>query len=201
MKAKDLVGQKFGRLTVVERAPNKGSKAAWKCICDCGGSTVAISHDLICGHTKSCGCYQRQQTSRASMKHGKRHTKIYAVWLSMKDRCFNHKNKRFEDYGGRGITVCDEWKNDKKQFFKWAFENGYADNLTIDRIDVKRGYSPENCRWVDQQTQQNNRSNNHILTINGISHTISEWARISGIKAGTIQNRAAHGWTGERLIT
>lgn len=136
-----------------------------------------------------------------NFRHGLSHSRIDNIYKSMISRCYKETNNRYRIYGGAGIKVCDEWKNDKKQFFKWAFENGYADNLTIDRIDVKRGYASENCRWVDQQTQQNNRSNNHILTINGISHTISEWARISGIKAGTIQNRAAHGWTGERLIT
>ena len=155
----DLVGQRFERLTVIERTENKGSKAAWKCKCDCGGFTVAVSHDLISGHTKSCGCFQREQTSKASIKHGKRHIRLYSIWLSMKDRCFNPKNKRFCDWGGRGITVCDEWKNNFQSFYDYVSvlphynENGYS----LDRINNDGNYEPGNVKWSTASEQNKNK--------------------------------------------
>lgn len=133
--------------------------------------------------------------------HGMSDTRLFKTWVHMKDRCYNPKDKRYSAYGGRGITVCDEWLNAFLPFYEWAISHGYDDTLTIDRIDVNKGYFPENCRWVDMKTQQNNRRNNHRLEYKGETHTIMEWSRIVGIKRATIQRRIAVGWSVEDALT
>jgi hypothetical protein len=135
------------------------------------------------------------KTNGVYVKHGYAHTRIDHIYKSMIDRCENPKNYGYHKYGGRGIRVCEEWKRNKIAFFEWAFANGYAENLTIDRKDNSKGYSPENCRWITYQEQNNNRRSNHYETIDGVTHTVAEWSRISGIKAGTIQQRLYKGWS------
>lgn len=134
------------------------------------------------------------KTNGVYVKHGYSHTRVDHIYKSMIDRCENPRNYGYYKYGGRGIHVCEEWKTNKKAFFEWAFANGYAENLTIDRKDNSKGYSPENCRWITYQEQNNNRRSNRYETIDGETHTVAEWSRISGIKQGTIQYRLAKGW-------
>ena len=133
--------------------------------------------------------------------YGFSHTRIDNIYKSMISRCYCPNNINYNRYGGRGITVCEEWKNDKRNFFEWAFVNGYSEKLTIDRKDVNKGYSPDNCRWATQKEQQNNRSNNRVLEFNGVSHTLGEWFDITGIKLGTIWNRLKSGWSAEDTLT
>lgn len=133
--------------------------------------------------------------------HGMSHTRLFKSWVHMRERCYNPKDKRYSQYGGRGITVCDEWKNEFLPFYEWAMANGYDDNLTIDRIDVNKGYCPQNCRWADMRTQQNNRSNNHRLEYKGENHTINEWSRLVGIRRQTILRRIKDGWSVEDALT
>lgn len=133
-------------------------------------------------------------------KHGYSHTRIDNIYKSMIDRCGNPKNVGYHKYGEKGITVCEEWITDKKAFFEWALSNGYRDDLTIDRIDPTKGYSPDNCRWADWNVQNNHRSTNRFVEIDGVSHTIAEWARISGIKDRTIQYRLSRGWDGKDAV-
>lgn len=157
---KDLTGRKFGRLTALSY--HKGSrqkKAKWLCKCICGNTVLVDTFKLISGHTKSCGCLQRERASLANKKHGLRNTRIYKTWCNMKSRCFNKNHSDYYNYGGRGITVCDEWKNDFKAFYDWAISNGYRDDLTIDRIDVNGNYEPNNCRWETNYTQALNKNN------------------------------------------
>jgi hypothetical protein len=132
-------------------------------------------------------------------KHGMRHTRIYNIWRSMRQRCLNPNAINFKNYGGKGISVCDEW-NDFTVFAKWAMENGYQDSLTIDRLDVNGNYEPSNCRWATQKAQQNNKTSNRVIEMDGISHTLSEWSAITGVKVATIWARLNSGWSAERTL-
>lgn len=137
--------------------------------------------------------------------HGKSRTRLYRVWQNIHKRCTCETDEHYKRYGGRGITICDEWKNSFLAFEEWAYKTGYDENApsgfcTIDRIDNSLGYSPENCRWVGRSEQQNNRRVNHLLTVNGETHTISEWSRISGKTFGQIYNRLRRGWDAESAI-
>lgn len=134
------------------------------------------------------------------MKHGLWNTRIYRIWQRMKTRCYNKNFQHFKDYGGRGIKVCDEWLNDFMAFYKWAVDNGYNDNLTIDRIDVNGNYEPNNCRWLTNDEQQNNKRNNILLTYNGKTQTITQWANELGIKRSQIQYRYYRGYTDKACL-
>lgn len=133
--------------------------------------------------------------------YGFSHTRIDNIYKSMISRCYCRNNNGYNRYGGRGIKVCDEWRNDKTKFFEWAFSNGYSEMLTLDRKDVNKGYSPENCRWASQKEQQNNRSNNRRIEFNGQLHTLGEWSDITGIKIATIWRRLKSGWSIEDTLT
>lgn len=165
-KLKDLTGQRFGRLIVTKRAgSDKWRRATWECQCDCGEVRVEYSNNLLMGRVKSCGCLRSEKNLQNSITHGKRKSRLYHVWSDMKNRCYNSKIHNYHRYGGRGITVCDEWRNDFGKFYEWAIGNGYDENApygqcTLDRIDNDKGYSPDNCRWVDVKTQNNNKTNN-----------------------------------------
>lgn len=140
------------------------------------------------------------RTSGVYHKHGYSHTRIDNIYKTMIGRCFNPKCKSYPRYGAKGITVCEEWKTNKIKFFEWAFSHGYKEDLTIDRIDPSKGYSPENCRWADYITQNNHRNTNCYVTVDGVTHTVAEWSRITGIKAGTIQQRLYKGWNPKEAV-
>ena len=127
--------------------------------------------------------------------------RLYHIYKSMVVRCTKPNHPTYKNYGARGVKVCDEWLMNRRSFFIWAVANGYRDDLTIDRIDVNGDYCPENCRWVDWITQNNNRGSNRILTAHGVSHTLAEWSRITGLMPRTIANRIdCQGWSEERAI-
>lgn len=199
----DLAGMRFGKLTVIERAENilvgKQSKTAWRCKCDCGNETVVITQYLKKGDTKSCGCIQREATP--NKRHGFSKTRLYGIWSGIIGRCCNSKNHAYRNYGGRGIRICDEWRNDFLAFYKWAYANGYREGLTIERKDVNGNYEPSNCIWATMQEQANNTRRNKILTLNGESHTVAEWGRITNLGAQVIRNRLRDGFTVEETLT
>ena len=200
-----MEGKRFERLTVIERDNTRpsghGHVRIWKCICDCGNIVYASTNSLKSGNTKSCGCYKRDFSRRNNTTHGMSKTELYNVWNSMKTRCYNKKSERYSSYGGRGISVCDEWRHDYKAFYDWCMENGYKSGLTIDRIDVDGNYCPENCRWVDYTTQANNMRTNHVIEFNGESHTIAEWSRITSITPAALYHRCSRGWSVEKMLT
>ncbi len=197
----DLTGQHFGSLTVVERSENaKDGGAKWLCKCDCGNESIVSAGNLKSGHTQSCGCYEREQTIKRSTKHGKCGTRIYQVWRDMKNRCCRPLTHSYKTHGARGISVCAEWLHDFQAFYDWAMANGYADNLTLDRIDTNGNYEPSNCRWATQKEQANNKRNNHLVTYKGETKTITQWAETTGIKRQTIQKRLKNGWSVERTL-
>lgn len=188
-----VLGDKIGNLTLLKRIPpmKKGVHAKWLCRCDCGNEIIVDNSNLR---------KQRQCKRCASKTHGMSNTALYAVWDHMKQRCFNPHNRSYPDYGGRGITVCDEWQS-FEPFCEWAVANGYRDDLTLDRHDNDGNYCPQNCRWVGRKTQQNNRRNSIYITANGKNLPCAEWARLTGIPKNTIRGRLKMGWSEEKAVT
>lgn len=202
----DLTGRKFNKLTVISRAENSNKGAIrWLCVCECGNQTIVERSNLVKGVIKSCGCYNREIVSERAKKnfttHGLYKTRLYRTLNHILQRCYNPNNNQYKNYGGRGITVCNEWKNDCQAFFIWAISNGYKEGLTIDRIDNNGNYEPNNCRWVDMKTQANNRRTNRLISYNGQTHTMKEWAIITGINYRTLQDRLKRGWSDEKALT
>lgn len=163
-KTKNITGQKYGRLQVVSKSDHKdkSNHSLWNCKCECGNTTAVSLCHLTSGKIKSCGCLRNEKTVERNTTHGKTHTRLFEIWQGMKKRCTNPKHKSFSYYGGRGIMVCDEWKNDFEAFYNWAMLNGYAYDLTIDRIDNNGNYEPSNCRWVTMAEQNQNKRNIRI---------------------------------------
>lgn len=182
---KDRTGNKYGKLTCTDKFERRGKKIYWLCKCECGKETWVCAQNLA--DYKSCGCSNK--TSHTV--HGLSHTKIHEAWSHMIARCGNEKHPFYKDYGGRGIKVCDEWIGTQGfiRFNEWAMANGYQENLTLDRIDNDKGYSPDNCRWVSWNVQANNKRGNVYYEYNGEKHTMAEWAKIKGIKKSTLQRR------------
>jgi len=184
---KDLMGQQFGRLTVLafmEISPSK--KTLWICECSCGQRVIAESHNLISGHTKSCGCYRKEKSTKLLETHGKRTHPLYNVWAGLWQRCHNPKNPAYKRYGGRGIYVCFEWRN-FEGFYEWAIVNGYKKGLTIDRLDNNGSYTPGNCRFVSRHIQNSNKSVSKRWFIKGKKfRTAKEAAEFYGVVPSTI---------------
>lgn len=207
-----MINKKFGRLTVLkleykkQRYTKNGKKDGFDyfylCHCECGNTCTVDKKKLKSGHTQSCGCLQKERTSKAKKIHGMEKTRLYHIWQGIKRRCLNPNEVGFKKYGAKGITICDEWKNNPVAFINWAFENGYNDFLTIDRIDNLKGYSPNNCRWVTTKQQARNKTNNRLITYNNETHCLTDWAIILGIKLKTLETRIYnHKWSIERAFS
>lgn len=192
----DLTGQRFGRLVAVKFAGHdKNRHRLWECQCDCGRTVNIDVNSLRSGKSKSCGCSRKG----INKTHGKSGSRIHKIWADMIQRTHNPNERCYVNYGGRGITVCDEWLT-FEPFYLWAIQNGYAEGLTIDRIDNDKGYSPDNCRWVTRKVQGNNKRNNRRLEYQGQTKTLAEWAVQFGMKQETLANRLKLGWSIERAL-
>lgn len=188
-KVKDLTGMHFGRLTAVEKLPPQGKNAAfmWRCNCECGGTAIVRGTDLTNGHTLSCGCYRQMQRVMPNSE-----LRLHRIWTNMKQRCSNPKSKDYRYYGGRGISVCDEWA-EFEAFFYWAMQNGYKDGLTIERKDNDGNYCPSNCEWITAARQHRNTGKTKKYTLYGKEFTLAELCRIYGQPRSTVEDRLKKG--------
>lgn len=215
IKINNMIGKKFGKLKVIslhhtkqKYSKNKGVKVKdgfayyYECECECGNVCVVEKYKLKSGHTKSCGCLKKEKISNLNYKHGMEKSRLYHIWQGVKRRCLNSNEIGYKDYGAKGITICDEWKNNSSIFIEWALNNGYNDSLTIDRIDNTKGYNPENCRWSTPAQQARNTKTNHLITYNNKTYCIAEWAEILGFSYNTLYNRInKYKWTIEKAFT
>lgn len=192
---KDMTGKVFGRLHVLRRAENdRYGNARWECMCDCGKEVIVLGRSLRSGNTRSCGCLSVEKAKiPKNIRHGGTGTRLYTIWKGIHNRCRDINNKT---YGGRGISVCDEWDS-YEVFREWAYKTGYRDELSIDRIDVNGNYSPENCKWSDVVQQANNKRNN--VKYNG--KTAAVLARENGLKYYTLRQRLLKGWSLEDALS
>ena len=198
-KRLDLTGKKFGRITVIQYAgKSKCNHIQWKCKCDCGKEIIVTTGHLRSGHTQSCGCKAKELARDAHTTHGMSETRLYHIWSNMIDRCENQNVSHYFRYGGRGITICKEWRNSFEAFGNWALSNGYRDDLSIDRIDVNGNYCPENCRWATPKEQSNNKRNNHLIEYNGETKTMKQWCDQFGVSFDLVKQRINKlGWSPE----
>lgn len=192
----DLTGQVFGRLTVLHRSGSyPGGQAGWTCSCECGNTTRVRGNRLRVGAARSCGCL-RVDTHKT---HGLSKYSSYDIWAKMLARCLNPKHKSYKDYGGRGITVCDRWL-DVENFIEDMGER--PPGLSLERLDVNKGYSKENCIWADAKTQARNRRTNRPETFNNKTATLAEHCEDAGLKYGIVYTRfRQHGWSLEKALT
>ncbi|GAK09592.1 hypothetical protein [Geomicrobium sp. JCM 19038] len=198
---KDLTGKRFGKLIVLRITDKRmGRSVCWECRCDCGNIIVTGSHLLKSGNTKSCG-HHNNGKNNGNYEHGLFDQNLYKRWQGMKTRCYNSKTSQYKDYGGRGIIICDEWLNDFKSFYRWAIDNGYKENLQIDRIDNDGNYEPSNCRWVTLKQNSNKRRSSHYVTIDNETKTIADWCLIYKISNNVVRVRISRGWNEEKAIT
>ena len=200
-KVVDLTGKRFGRLLVLKREGiDKSKHSTWLCQCDCGNIKV-ISRPCF-RTTYSCGCLAKELLRNKVLKHNMYGTRLNRIWQRMKTRCNNFNDEHYKNYGGRGIRVCNEWNDSETgfmNFYAWAMQNGYRDDLTIDRIDVNGNYEPSNCRWITNLEQQNNKRTNHIIEYYGKKYTISQLSRLLGINKTTLRNRILNNWKEDEL--
>ena len=201
MKKANLIGQKFGRLTVIDEDDKKNGIVHWKCLCDCGNEVSVRTCHLRSGAIQSCGCLQRERTSKANSKHRMSGTPEHLAWKSIKARCYNKNNSHYKYYGGRDIKVCERWINNFDNFFKDMGPRP-GPRYSIDRIDNDGDYTPNNCRWADTYTQANNKSDSRFITYNGETKTITQWAREIGIGIQTLYGRIDKlRWPIEKALT
>lgn len=186
---KNLIGKKFGKILVLDYDGVRPKyQHYWKCKCDCGVEKVICGYHLTSGHTTSCGCYAKERRKEGTTKHDLCKTRLFKIWTHMISRCYCETDAKYYTYGARGISVCNEWKNDFKSFYNWSIKNGYDDSLTIDRIDVNGNYEPLNCKWSNPVEQSNNRTNTIYIVLNDEKIPLGILARKLNIKYATLYN-------------
>lgn len=208
--ATDIIGKRFGKLTVLRRGENNSrGEARWVCKCDCGRETLVITNNLNCGNTRSCGCTRVEKLNRFSYKHGACHRgkkeRLYLVWRNMVGRCYDESNSEYKRYGARGIEMCEEWKDSYAAFREWAMSTGYnplakKGECTIERVDNDGNYCPENCIWTNLKRQANNKRNNHYLNVLGKKITTAEASEKYGIPYRRLLKRLNSGWSDEDAV-
>ena len=198
----DITAQRFGRLLVECQAPSRDGRAYWYCLCDCGKTVVVIGKNLRNGNTRSCGCLKRELDLTRHITHGETIHGIpreYRAWSAAKSRCYDPALKCHPDYGGRGIKMSDDWRDDYAAFLRDMGRCPIGHSL--DRIDTNGDYAPSNCRWATKSQQMNNMRSNHHLTHEGKRQTIAEWAREKGWNIDTLKIRILRGWSDHRALT
>ena len=195
-RAIDLTDHEYGSVKVLERAGTKGNHALWKCRCICGKVFETTSNSLRKGNTKSCGC---QSSRKQFTTHGMRRTRVYKIWMGMKERCQRSKAVAYAQNGGRGIKVCDRWQ--KFELFYEDMGDPPSDQHTLDRKDNNGNYEKSNCRWATDTEQHNNRSDNCMLTYKGKTQSMMDWVRETGLPKSTIQKRLKRGWSVEKSLS
>lgn len=210
----DMVGYKTGLITVIERVGSSKGQTTWLCQCACGKKFIQYGGPLRKGKVKSCGHIWKSRSERqkiaynsiAKKKHGGCADRLYFIWIAMRHRCYYEKDISYKNYGGRGIVVCDEWRNDYGAFKEWSIKSGYNEDAprgacTLDRIDPDGNYCPENCKWTSMKDQSNNRRNSYTITWNNETHTAKEWEVITGIPREVIYSRHRAGWSADRILS
>lgn len=194
---RDLVGERFERLVVVEWVGrDRWGGSILDCRCDCGNMKPVNSQNLFSGNTKSCGCFSLELRT----KHGMLGTKVYQAWLKMKSRCLDPNHPKWNDYGGRGISIFQEWQNSFELFYL-ELGDPPTPKHSLDRIDNDRGYYPGNIKWSTREEQANNKRSNHLITFNGLTKTISQFARFYKICPSLVRYRLTHGWDVQKALT
>jgi hypothetical protein len=200
----DLTGQIFGRLVVSHRYGNDGKNTTWLCNCECNGpksaNVIVQTYNLRMGKTVSCGCLRKEKVAISAKRHGMRGTKVYKTWINIKDRCYNPKAEAYKNYGGRGITVDDHWKESFENFYN-DMGSPPSDEHSIERNDVYGNYTLSNCRWATTTEQSNNKRTSRKMTHDGITLTLSQWAKKVGITPCSLANRLDAGWTDSEALT
>jgi len=204
-KFKDLTGQKFHNLTVLSFAYRDKKNTYWLCKCNCGNKKIIRGSHLTSGNTKSCGCLMKYNITRRNKEnaiHGKSNTRLYTIYAGMKARCLKPNTNSYENYGEKGITICNEWLNDFMCFYNWAINNGYKENLSLERIDNNQGYEPSNCKWIEKKLQSRNIKSNKMISFRGKTLCMAEWAEQLGINYNTLNSRLGkYNWSIKKALT
>jgi len=195
----DMLGKRFGHLTITGLSDKNKTyplRRNWMLLCDCGNETFSTTNMLTRGYKTTCGkCVFHSRALSSNATHRQSKTKLYRVWYGMLERCENSKNPNYKNYGARGISVCEEWRNSYQAFYYWAMQSGYKEGLSIDRIDNNGCYAPINCRWCSKKEQAQNRRSNVFITYKGDSKTVSQWESILGLGRDLIRSRLSRGWS------
>ena len=199
-KYDSLIGKKFNSLTIIKiESHNKSGHYKLLCKCDCGNEKSIRADRVIKNITKTCGCQNKGYNYNLNGL-SRKYNNLYSLWNTMRHRCYNPKNKKYKNYGARGIRVCDEWKYSFEPFLNWALNNGYKKGLTIDRIDVNGNYEPINCRWTTLLMQARNKTNNRMITYKNQTKCLSQWCDELNLDNKAISARFSLGWSIERAF-
>lgn len=196
-----FIGAEYGYLTIKSIVRVK-SILYVTAMCKCGNLGKYRLAKLKNSHTRSCGCLHKEFAFKKCSIHGMHKTRLNSIWNGMLDRCRRKNNSAYKHYGARGITVCKEWASGFINFYTWAMANGYKDDLSIERVDVNGNYDPSNCRWATKEEQALNKTTSHFITYNGVTKTVTEWARDIGMNYNTLLNRInTYKWPIEKAMT